>query len=100
MIASNPEMASMLATPEDAAAGVIEAVLADEPYVITHGDLIDAVDGARPGCGARPRRPAHPSMAEERPQAPLPSTSAVSMSKESWATTPAMARSTPTRDTA
>ena len=40
MIASNPEMAAMLATPEDAAAGVIEAVLAGEPYVITHGDLV------------------------------------------------------------
>ena len=43
MIASNPEMASMLATPEDAAADVIEAVMADEPYVITHGDLTHAV---------------------------------------------------------
>ena len=43
MIASNPAMASMLATPEDAAAGVIEAILADEPYVITHGDLTAAV---------------------------------------------------------
>jgi len=43
MIASNPDMAAMLATPEDAATGVIEAVLADEPYVITHGDLVEAV---------------------------------------------------------
>jgi NAD(P)-dependent dehydrogenase (short-subunit alcohol dehydrogenase family) len=43
MTASNPEMAAMLATAEDAAAGVIEAVLADEPYVITHGNLTDAV---------------------------------------------------------
>ncbi len=43
MIESNPVMASMLATPEDAAAGVIEAVLAGEPYVITHGDLVEAV---------------------------------------------------------
>ena len=43
MIASNPEMAAMLATPEEAARGVIEAVLADEPYVITHGDLVPAV---------------------------------------------------------
>jgi NAD(P)-dependent dehydrogenase (short-subunit alcohol dehydrogenase family) len=43
MIASKPEMASVLATAEDAAAGVIEAVLADEPYVITHGDLTEAV---------------------------------------------------------
>lgn len=39
MIASNPGMATMLATPEDAAAGVVEAVLAGERYVITHGDL-------------------------------------------------------------
>jgi NAD(P)-dependent dehydrogenase (short-subunit alcohol dehydrogenase family) len=43
MFASNPEMAAMLATAEDAAAGVIEAILADEPYVITHGDLTGAV---------------------------------------------------------
>ena len=43
MIASNPEMAAMLATPEDAAAGVVEAILAGEPYVITHGDLVEAV---------------------------------------------------------
>ena len=43
MMASNPGMAAAIATPEDAAAGVIEAVLADEPYVITHGDLRGAV---------------------------------------------------------
>ena len=43
MIASNPTMASMLATPEDAAGGVIEQVLSGEPYVITHGDLTEAV---------------------------------------------------------
>jgi NAD(P)-dependent dehydrogenase (short-subunit alcohol dehydrogenase family) len=43
MIASNPEMAAMLATPDVAAAGVIEAVLAGEPYVVTHGDLVQAV---------------------------------------------------------
>jgi NAD(P)-dependent dehydrogenase (short-subunit alcohol dehydrogenase family) len=43
MIASNPKMASTLATAEEAAAAVIEAVLADEPYVITHGDLAEAV---------------------------------------------------------
>lgn len=52
MIASNPGMASMLATPEDAAAGVIEAVLAGEPYVITHGDLTGAV-AARAAALAR-----------------------------------------------
>jgi NAD(P)-dependent dehydrogenase (short-subunit alcohol dehydrogenase family) len=43
MNASNPEMTSMLATADDAAAGVIEAVMADEPCVITHGDLTEAV---------------------------------------------------------
>jgi hypothetical protein len=44
MIASNPEMTSMLTTADDAAAGVIEAVMAGEPYVITHGDLTGAVE--------------------------------------------------------
>jgi len=43
MVVSNPGMTTMLATAEDAAAGVIEAILADEPYVITHGDLTEAV---------------------------------------------------------
>jgi NAD(P)-dependent dehydrogenase (short-subunit alcohol dehydrogenase family) len=43
MIASNPEMASMLAMPEDAAAGVVEAVLAGERHIVTHGDLTAAV---------------------------------------------------------
>jgi NAD(P)-dependent dehydrogenase (short-subunit alcohol dehydrogenase family) len=43
MIASNPDMAAMLATPEDAADGVVEAILAGQRYVITHGDLTDAV---------------------------------------------------------
>jgi NAD(P)-dependent dehydrogenase (short-subunit alcohol dehydrogenase family) len=43
MIASNPEMTGMLAAAENAAAGVIEAVMADEFYVITHGDLTEAV---------------------------------------------------------
>jgi len=42
-VVSNPGMTTMLATAEDAAAGVIEAILADEPYVITHGDLTEAV---------------------------------------------------------
>ena len=43
MVASNADMTSMLTTADDAAAGVIEAVMADEPYVITHGDLTEAV---------------------------------------------------------
>jgi NAD(P)-dependent dehydrogenase (short-subunit alcohol dehydrogenase family) len=44
MAASNPEMVQMLATPEDAARQVLEALLDGEPYVITHGDLLAAVD--------------------------------------------------------
>ncbi len=43
MVASNPTMATALATPDDAAAGVIEAVLAGRPYVVTHGDLTPAI---------------------------------------------------------
>jgi NAD(P)-dependent dehydrogenase (short-subunit alcohol dehydrogenase family) len=43
MVASNSRMTSMLTTADDAAVGVIEAVMADEPYVITHGDLTGAV---------------------------------------------------------
>lgn len=39
MFASNPTMSTMLATPEEAAEGVVEAILAGERYVITHGDL-------------------------------------------------------------
>ncbi len=43
MMASNSAMASMLATADDAAAGVIESILAGEAYIITHGDLTQAV---------------------------------------------------------
>jgi NAD(P)-dependent dehydrogenase (short-subunit alcohol dehydrogenase family) len=40
---SNPTMSQFLATPEDAARGVVDALLADMPYVITHGDFGDAI---------------------------------------------------------
>jgi NAD(P)-dependent dehydrogenase (short-subunit alcohol dehydrogenase family) len=43
MVNSNPAMAAMVATPEDAARSVIEAIFDDAPYVITHGDLAGAV---------------------------------------------------------
>jgi NAD(P)-dependent dehydrogenase (short-subunit alcohol dehydrogenase family) len=60
MIASNPEMASGPVPPEEAAARSIDAILAGVPYVVTHGDLVDAVatretalrraaEAARPG---------------------------------------------------
>ncbi len=44
MLASNPALAEAVVTPEDAALRVLDAVLAGEPYVITHGDLAAAVD--------------------------------------------------------
>jgi NAD(P)-dependent dehydrogenase (short-subunit alcohol dehydrogenase family) len=44
MAESNPDMVAALATPDDAAAGVLERILAGERYVITHGDLTAAVD--------------------------------------------------------
>jgi len=44
MMASNPGMTAMVATPEEAASGVLEAILAGERYVITHGDLVGAIE--------------------------------------------------------
>jgi NAD(P)-dependent dehydrogenase (short-subunit alcohol dehydrogenase family) len=44
MVESNPEMAAMVVTPEDAARRVLDALLAGERYVITHGDLVAAVE--------------------------------------------------------
>jgi NAD(P)-dependent dehydrogenase (short-subunit alcohol dehydrogenase family) len=44
MMASTPTMAAALATAEEAARGVVDAVLAGARYVITHGDLVDAID--------------------------------------------------------
>jgi len=40
---SNPAMVQQLATPEDAARRVVDALLAGERYVVTHGDLVDDV---------------------------------------------------------
>jgi NAD(P)-dependent dehydrogenase (short-subunit alcohol dehydrogenase family) len=44
MLASNPAMAQDVIAPAEAATGVIDALLAGERYVITHGDLLDAID--------------------------------------------------------
>jgi NAD(P)-dependent dehydrogenase (short-subunit alcohol dehydrogenase family) len=44
MVASNPNVTSGVVTPEDAARGVIEGVLAGERYIVTHGDLTSAVE--------------------------------------------------------
>jgi len=43
MRASNPAMTTALSTPEEAAQRSVEAILAGEPYVVTHGDLVGAV---------------------------------------------------------
>jgi short-subunit dehydrogenase len=43
MMASNPDMTTALLTPEEAAQRAVEAILAGEPYVVTHGDLVGAV---------------------------------------------------------
>jgi NAD(P)-dependent dehydrogenase (short-subunit alcohol dehydrogenase family) len=43
MVESNPTMSQFLATPEEAAAGVIEALLDGSRYVITHGEFVDAI---------------------------------------------------------
>jgi NAD(P)-dependent dehydrogenase (short-subunit alcohol dehydrogenase family) len=44
MMASNADMAATLATPDEAADGVVEAILAGHRFVITHGDLLGAID--------------------------------------------------------
>ena len=44
MVASNPDLTRDVATPEDAVRSVMDAVLAGERYVVTHGDLVTAVD--------------------------------------------------------
>ena len=45
MLASNPGMVHAPATPEVAAANTIEALLAGERYIVTHGALVDALTG-------------------------------------------------------
>jgi NAD(P)-dependent dehydrogenase (short-subunit alcohol dehydrogenase family) len=41
---SNPTMSTFLATPQEAARGVVDALLADAPYIITHGEFDAAID--------------------------------------------------------
>jgi NAD(P)-dependent dehydrogenase (short-subunit alcohol dehydrogenase family) len=43
MLASNPDMVHAPAAPEQAAANTIEALLAGERYIVTHGALVDAL---------------------------------------------------------
>jgi NAD(P)-dependent dehydrogenase (short-subunit alcohol dehydrogenase family) len=44
MVASNPAMVDTVVSPEEAAGRVLDALLAGERYVITHGDLVGAID--------------------------------------------------------
>jgi NAD(P)-dependent dehydrogenase (short-subunit alcohol dehydrogenase family) len=44
MLESNPGMAASAAMPEDLAGRTVDAVLAGDPYVITHGDLAGAIE--------------------------------------------------------
>jgi NAD(P)-dependent dehydrogenase (short-subunit alcohol dehydrogenase family) len=44
MASSNPDMTTAIAAPEDIAKHVVDALLSDERYVITHGDLVEAVE--------------------------------------------------------
>ena len=42
---SNPGMVQSVLPPDEAARCVIDAILADEPYIVTHGDLRAAISG-------------------------------------------------------
>lgn len=44
MAASNPAMVESVVEPELVVAGVLDGILAGEPYVLTHGDLTGPVD--------------------------------------------------------
>ena len=44
MLDSNPALAEAVMDPEALAPAVLDAILADEPYVITHGDLVGPVE--------------------------------------------------------
>ncbi len=62
MMASTPTMAAALLSAEDAAEGVVDAVLTGAPYVVTHGDLVGpvgtrAADLRRAAVAATERHP-------------------------------------------
>lgn len=44
MLNSNPALAEEVVPPDDVAARVIDGVVAGDPYVITHGNLVSAID--------------------------------------------------------
>jgi NAD(P)-dependent dehydrogenase (short-subunit alcohol dehydrogenase family) len=61
LMASTPTMAAALVSAEEAASGVLDAVLAGAPYVITHGDLRAAIDQR----ASRLRSAAHAAVVED-----------------------------------
>lgn len=61
MMASTPTMAAALVSAEEAAQGVVDAVLAGARYVITHGDLAGAIDER----ASRLRSAAHAAVVED-----------------------------------
>ncbi|MBL7502361.1 SDR family NAD(P)-dependent oxidoreductase [Frankia sp. CN7] len=73
MVASNPEMVQNPVSPDEAAGNVIDALLAGERYIVTHGDLVDAVStrGAeldQAAVAARDRRPASDGASTDAPR--------------------------------
>jgi NAD(P)-dependent dehydrogenase (short-subunit alcohol dehydrogenase family) len=44
MLSSNPDMTKAVADPADIAPHVLDAIAAGDRYIVTHGDLVDAVD--------------------------------------------------------
>ncbi|MEX5633238.1 SDR family oxidoreductase [Parafrankia sp. FMc2] len=72
MAASNPGMVRAVVSPHEAASAVIDALLAGERYIITHGDVVDAVravgaDLARAAGAARRAGAAPPPSSPAEP---------------------------------
>ena len=61
MMASTPTMAAALVSAEDAARGVVDPILAGARYVVTHGDLLGAIDER----ASRLRSAAHAAVVED-----------------------------------
>jgi NAD(P)-dependent dehydrogenase (short-subunit alcohol dehydrogenase family) len=56
MLASNPGFSADVATPEEAARHVLDDVLAGQPYIITHGDLVAGLAERQEAMAAAARR--------------------------------------------
>ncbi|OHV31719.1 MULTISPECIES: SDR family oxidoreductase [Pseudofrankia] len=78
MVASNPGMVQNPVTPDEAAGNIVDALLAGERYIITHGDLVDAVgtlgaDLRQAATAAHPTRDPR-TAPDDAPAAPRPRT--------------------------